>query len=274
MKVNKLSYSDHMRKMFPGIELVPEDLLLLESFQVKYLPDRVPKKEFAALLKANPVIKRFLIAKFPPVKEFIKDIFSEIKPVSDSEIINSYSREALWEIADLIIYNKHPEVYDDRVRFNWEITEIISPDELKGKTVLDVGSGTGQLAFILAPYAEIIYAVEPIPGLRQLIRGKVQEKKLKNFFVVDGFLDALPFPESSVDVLMTSNAIGWNIEGELNEIERVVIQGGKAIHLMRTVGNKDKHPDHELLVSAEWGYTFTSIDNNNGMKFKYLKTIL
>jgi hypothetical protein len=36
-----MSYSDHLRKLLPGLNLVPEDLLLLESFQIKYLAPSV-----------------------------------------------------------------------------------------------------------------------------------------------------------------------------------------------------------------------------------------
>lgn len=266
-----MSYSDHLRKLFPGITLTPEDLLVLESFQIKYLPDRLPKKEFAALLRANPVLQRFFTAKYPPIKKFIDTVLDETEPIHDKKTTETYSQEMLWEIAELIVYNKYPEIYDKAVKFNWQLHEIIPAGELKGKIVLDVGSGTGKLAFLLAPYAGNIYAVEPISSLRQFIREKARERNINNLFVVDGFLDSLPFPDESIDILMTSNAIGWNISDELHEIERVVKQGGTAIHLMRTVGNKEKNPYHELLISPEWRYSYSRIENKDGLKMKYSK---
>lgn len=268
-----MSYSDHLRKLFPEITLIPEDLLLLESFQIRYLPDRVPKKEFAALLRANPVIMRYFIAKYPPVKNFIESVLNEIQPISDASSIEAYCQELLWEIGELIVYNKYPEVYDKKVKFNWRLDEIISPGSLQDKTVVDVGSGTGQLAFLLAPKAQTVYAVEPTESLRQLIRDKANERNMKNIFVVDGFLDTLPFPDNSVDILMTSNAIGWNINKELNEIERVLKQGGEAIHIFRILDKKDKNPFHELLISKEHGYTCKRIEEASGQKLRYSKII-
>ena len=47
-------YADRLRKMFQGVDLSVEDLYLLDGFQIGYLPDRVPQREFAAVLRAYP----------------------------------------------------------------------------------------------------------------------------------------------------------------------------------------------------------------------------
>ena len=39
-----MKYSKTLKELFIGITLNTEDLFLLETFQIKYLPDRVPKK--------------------------------------------------------------------------------------------------------------------------------------------------------------------------------------------------------------------------------------
>ena len=70
-----MKYYSILKQLFDGIELNAEDLLHLESFQIQYLPDRVPKKEFSTLLREYPFIERFLISKHPPIKDFINDIF-------------------------------------------------------------------------------------------------------------------------------------------------------------------------------------------------------
>ncbi len=267
-----MAYSDHLRKLFSGITLIPEDLLLLENFQIKYLPDRVPKKEFAALLRAHSILQRFFVSKYPPIEKFINEVLKEVEPISDSATIEAFCQELIWEIGELIIYNKHPEIYNKSVKFNWKLNEIMSPELLKGKTVIDAGSGTGQVAFLLAPFAKIVYAVEPIGSFRQFIRDKAIRKKLHNIYVVDGFLDSLPFPDNFTDILLTSNAIGWNINEELHEIERKTKAGGEAIHLARTIGNKDKNPFHELLISEKWGYAFSKAEGRSGLKMKYSKT--
>jgi SAM-dependent methyltransferase len=187
-----MKYSKTLKKLFAGITLNVEDLLLLETFQIKNLPDRVPKKEFSVLLRANPVIHRYLISKYPPIENFINTILKENKPVNNKSIIEKYCQELLWEIADLIVYNKYPEVYDVKVEFTWDLDEIIQAKSLEGKVVIDAGAGTGRLAFLAAQFADTVFAVEPVTSLRRFIKDKASKENVKNLFVVDGFLDSIP----------------------------------------------------------------------------------
>ena len=60
-----MKYAKHLRETFPDTELCAEDLLLLEYFQIRYLPERVPQKEFATFLREYPIIHRYLIKKDP-----------------------------------------------------------------------------------------------------------------------------------------------------------------------------------------------------------------
>ena len=117
------------------------------------------------------------------------------------------------------------------------------------KFVVDAGSGTGRVALEAAYTAEIVYAVEPVTRLRQFIREKASRHRLKNLFVVDGFLHSLPFPRDSVGVLITSHALGWNLEDELREFERVVKPGGYVIHCPGTAEVSHEEEQHERLIS-------------------------
>ena len=268
-----MKYYSRLKKLFDGIELNADDLLLLESFQIQYLPDHVPPKEFSTLLQEYPFVKRFLISKHPPIKSFINDILKENKKINDKDLIDKHCDRLLWEIADLIVYNKHPEAYDKKVNFTWDISEIIPIEDLKEKVAVDVGAGSGMLTFLLANYASTVYAVEPIASFRNFIREKANKEKCSNIFAIDGFLDSIPFPENSFDILFTSNAIGWNLEKELQEIERVVKPGGQAIHIMRVSDNEIENPFHKRLISSDWNYNFFKYQDANGFKLKYVKTM-
>ena len=266
-----MKYYSMLKKLFDGIELKAEDLLHLDSFQIQYLPDRVPQKEFATLLLEYPYIKRFLISKHPPIKDFINGIINTDKTIIDKELISEHCDKLLWEIADLIVYNKYPEIYDDKIPFNWDISEIISPELLEEKTVVDVGSGSGMLAFLFAKHAKTVYAIEPIASFRKFIRDKARNEKISHVYAIDGFLDTIPFPENSFDILFTSNAIGWNLEKELTEIDRVVKPNGQAIHLMRA-GDEHENPHHERLISSDWNYTLYKYQDSGELKLKYIKS--
>jgi len=268
-----MKYAKRLRERFPSLTLIPEDLFFLESFQIKYLPDRAPQKEFAVLLHAIPIIKQFLISKYPPIEPFINSIIKKYKPLNNQILINEYCRELLWEIADLIIFNKYPEVFDSHANFNWDINEILPAKSLAEKIVIDAGAGSGRIAFLAAPFAKTVFAVEPVSAFRNFIREKAKKEEVHNLFAIDGFLDSIPLPDSSADILITSNAIGWNLSAELEEIERIVKSGGLAIHLMRNLNLKIENPFHDILISAKWKYAFKEYENSTEIKLKYSKII-
>ena len=267
-----MAYSQMLRKLFPEITLQNEDLLLLESFQVKDLTNRVTEKEFATLLRESPVVLRFLLIKYPGIDSFLRRILQENEAVDDPDLIDSHCEEALWEIADLIIYNKHPELYDQKAPTKWDIKDLTSICSLQGKTVADVGAGSGRIAFLVAPHAHTVFAVEPLSSFRSFMKEKSKDQEVKNLFVMDGTLDAIPLPADSLDVLITSNAIGWKLDEELQEIERVVKPGGHAIHLIQAESTHED-PYEKILASAPWKYQFTRDLSENTLKIKYYKEI-
>ena len=267
-----MGYSQSLRKLFPGITLEAEDLLLLETFQIRYLPDRALDKEFAVLLRDHPVVHRFLETKYPPIAEYLNTILSECKPTENKDASEKYCQEALWEIADLILYNKSPELYATQVRLKWDISEITSITSFEGKTIADVGAGSGRIAFMLAEFAKNVFAVEPVSSFRRFIREKAARENVNNLFVVDGFLDSIPLPDNSLDVLLTSNAMGWNLEDELPEIERVLKPKAHAIHLFLADAGTG-NPLHDVLVSPPWNYLLTGSEEDGKMKQKYFKTV-
>lgn len=261
-----------LREQYPEIILHAEDLLLLEAFQINYLPDRVAAKEFATLLSEYPVVHRFLVARCPHIASFLTKLLDENKLVTDSEQIKEHCREALWEIADLIIYNKHPELYDRKTRIQWDIIEITSVTSLDSKTVADIGAGSGRIAFLLAPHVQTVFAIEPIASFRSFMKEKAENQEVKNLFVMDGTLDSIPLPDDSLDVLITSNAIGWNLEEELKEIERVVRPGGCAIHLLQSESQLED-PLQGRATSEPWKYHYTQNIDERTMKIKYYKVL-
>jgi ubiquinone/menaquinone biosynthesis C-methylase UbiE len=265
-----MAYSKMLRELFPDITLHAEDLLLLEAFQIKYLPDRVAAEEFTILLREYPVVHRFMVNKYPPIASFFTRLLEENKRTADTHHIEEQCQEALWEIADLIIYNKHTELYDRNTSIHWDISEISSITSLEGKTVADVGAGSGRIAFLVAPHVQTVFAVEPLSSFRSFMKEKAADQEVHNLFVMDGTLDSIPLPDGSLDVLVTSNAIGWNLNEELKEIERVVKPGGYAIHLLHS-DQEHEDPLRETILSAPWTYQYIQDSAKKTMKIRYYK---
>jgi len=267
-----MTYSQKLQKLFPEVALHPEDLLLLETFQIKYLPERIAVKEFATLLTAYPIVHRFLFAKYPPIASFLSRILKENPATKDQALIEEHCHEALWEIGDLIIYNKSPERFDAQAPIKWEIGEISAITSLNGKVVADVGAGSGRIAFLVAPIAQTVFALEPLSSFRTFMKEKAVDKCVENLFVMDGTLDSIPLPDHSLDVLITSNAIGWNLSDELEEIERVIKPGGYAIHLLQS-NEQLENPFHETLTASPWNYTCLQEGDNKKLKLRYFARI-
>jgi SAM-dependent methyltransferase len=256
--------------MFRGVTLELEDLYLLESFQIAYLPGWAPERELAGVLWSTPALNRFLARKCPPVADFLNGILAQHPPISDPEELETATQRVLWTIEDLLVYNKCPEVYDALEFHNWDFTEVTSVVSLDGKSIIDSGAGTGRVALEAALSADSVFAVEPVTRLRQFIRDKAAETGLTNVFVIDGFNHAIPLPNSCGDVLITSHALGWRLEDELQEFERVVKKGGTIIHCPGTACRSGEE-EHLRLVSSDWGCAFATYEEADGTKRKYWK---
>jgi len=88
-----MKYASYLKKIFKDTRLHVEDLLLLESFQIRDFVSRAPKKELATLLRTYPVIHRFLIKKEPSVEKTLSKILKTNKQVNDPKTIDAHCNE-------------------------------------------------------------------------------------------------------------------------------------------------------------------------------------
>ncbi len=265
-----------LRKLFDGADLHIEDLYLLESFQIEYLQGWVPERELALVLWAHPRIDRFLREKSPDVSRFLDDVNERFGPAADEADLVDAEDTIVWTIADLLVYHRCPELYDRLPFHGWDFAEVTKITPLDDKVVVDVGAGTGRVALEAATLADTVVAVEPVGRLREFIRDKTALRGLDNVRVVEGFCHSIPLPDSFADVVITSHALGWRLEAELREFERVVKPGGYVIHCPGTAENphnKGEVEQHERLMSPEWGYEFARYRPSDGWKRKYWKRV-
>ncbi len=105
---------------------------------------------------------------------------------------------------------------------------IRSHADWAGRDVLDIGCGTGFHLPRFAVTASSVIGVEPHPPLAVLARRRV--RRLPGVTVLDGQAEALPVPDSSVDVAHArwSYFFGPGCEPGLAELRRVMRRGGTA----------------------------------------------
>jgi len=97
-----------------------------------------------------------------------------------------------------------------------------------GRTVLDLGCGSGFHLPRFAATAGRVYGVEPHPALLRLAARRT--RSLTNVSLLAGTAQAVPLPDASVDVVHARWAyfFGPGCEPGLAELDRVVRRGGAA----------------------------------------------
>ncbi len=269
-----MKYEEHCRKIFKGADLGVEDLYLLESYQIEYLQERAPKRELAAVIHAYPTLGRFFVNKCPKIKDFLEELTSRFAPSSSDEELECFGDSLVWEIADMLVYCKYPELYDDNIELCWDFSDVLEVTSIDNKVVIDGGAGTGRVTFQAEGRAAHVFAVEPNTSLRRFISQKAEKLSIRNVYPIDGFLDAIPLPDNTADVLITSNAIGWRLEEELREMERVVRQAGHIIHISEWLDKIEANPFHKVLISSNWQYQHVSKKNDGRQSIIYFKQVV
>ena len=96
-------------------------------------------------------------------------------------------------------------------------------DLREGRTVLDLGAGTGKLTRLLAPTGARILALEPVAAMRAKLAAAVPQAEL-----LDGTAEDIALPNGSVDAVVVGQAFHWfDAVRALSEIHRVLRPGGR-----------------------------------------------
>lgn len=129
--------------------------------------------------------------------------------------------ENRWDI----LYKEYPEVYDefagvpykpDWVAFLGKILKI----DWTGKTVVDVGSGSGLSTFDLAQRAKFVIGVEPNDAMRELAVKNAGKRNAKNVRFVKGWANRIPLEADSADVV-----VAFTASLDYEESARIVREG-------------------------------------------------
>ena len=213
----------------------PEDynfdcMLRMERFQIRLMlenPDGETKAAMAAALKANPKVAELFERKCPETAEKVRALVAQAPENLSPGQIREAEVTMLGAFEDFVIYTT-PEVMSEKCDFiyGWKKERLFELCELEGKTVLDVGSGTGRLAFAAAEKAAFVVASEPVDSLREFMRDEITRKGIRNMRVCDGLCHSLPFPDNCFDVVMSGHVVGDFFREEVDELTRITKPDG------------------------------------------------
>lgn len=207
-------------------------LLLMERFQLHYLCEHYRnhaewKRTMGIALRGNPAVKWYLIRKCPEQAALVEAIACESPDAEDAAELRRAEIYVLAAIEDFVTYTQ-PETMDQSCDFiyAWSKERLFEMADFQDKVVLDVGSGSGRLAFAAAERAKQVFASEPVDMLREYMCDQIVRRGIPNMRVVDGMAHCLPYPDDTFDIVVSGHVVGDDYEGEIAELTRVVKSGG------------------------------------------------
>jgi ubiquinone/menaquinone biosynthesis C-methylase UbiE len=130
-----------------------------------------------------------------------------------------------------IVYRKFPEEYELFSRSQEFLLEELFPVTLyRGRSVLDLGCGTGKLVDHIAPHAARLTGIDLIGPMLAVARRKCRLQSHVDFLV--GNFQSIPLPDASVDNVVSNMAFpssertGGGPEA-VRQLKRVLRRGGE-----------------------------------------------
>ena len=131
-------------------------LLLLEPLHVRYLAQRHPSAEMGTALKANPVVRWYLEQIYPPITAHIQACLALAEDDPTTQERRASELVILEGMQDWLIYVLDPALYDRLEFLGWDDNSLLNMADFKNKVVIDVGAGTGRLAFTVPIIARVV----------------------------------------------------------------------------------------------------------------------
>ena len=159
------------------------------------------------------------------------------------------------------VYARHADQYELLVsREDYEdniLTTLREITPLEGMDIVDLGSGTGRLACLLAPFAKTMRAFDASAHMLDVAKARLTTSGLRNWQVDVADHRAVPVEDDMADVVISGWSICYTVVWEadwrteldkaLAEMQRIVRPGGTVIILeTQGTGSTSPHPPEPM----------------------------
>jgi len=223
------------------------------------------------VLKYNPAIQWYFSEKCPEVKERVDNL---VKNTQNNLLQDDIRKSEMYilDAKDSFVVYVYPEIMEelDYIK-HWKAETLISMADFHNKIVLDIGSGTGRLAFSVINMVKELYAIDPVDRLREYLKYKRDKLGIKNMRILDGTIEEIPFPENIFDIVMSGHVMGDDYDKEMEEMTRVAKNGG---YIITCVGeDNSKREENKDMIRLGFEYTYYK-SKLGGDIYNYKKKII
>lgn len=256
--------------------LLMDRWMLQQFIGLKDSPMYQTNEEYRTLLGTilayNPAICWYFENKCPESTERVKKLIQSIPKNLSNDIVKEREVQFM-DIMDTMFVYTYPEVMNTNCSYirDWDSERLLSIVDFSDKIVLDIGSGTGRLAFAAAKKAKKVYASEPGDCMREFMRDKIKKEKISNVVVLNGTIETIPFEDNTFDIAMCGYVLGVDIKKEVANLERVTKDGGYIINCMGDDDRKNDKPN-ELLLNDGFEYSHY-VSKTGGDVYRYWKKV-
>lgn len=248
--------------------------LLMDRWMIRFIA-RMDCPEFreklGIVLAYNPSVRWFFENKAPEIKSEVECMTKNAPIGLTQEEVRNSEIYVINEIDSFVVY-VYPEAMEEcpYIKY-WSEDRLTSMIDFTGKKVLDLGSGTGRLAFVAAKTAKLVYASEPADRLREYMRDKIEKNNITNMFVVDGTVERIPFEDDTFDIVMSAHVLGDDYQKEYEEMKRVVKSGG---YIIECIGEDDRKREKPSDGLVKLGFSYNNYESvTGGVVYRYWKQV-
>src|SRR5690242_20270346 len=181
--------STHEQQLFEN-PFQLEDLMVFDDDALRHLLDShafgLTVELLGHGLQGGPEALTKRLERLLPVEQcacFLSKLHHPVAPDKAQRARQQILDSLFWELT----YWKTPDLYEELIEGEWlhpDLFPRLAPD-LCGSVVLDAGAGTGRASFAcLRAGAEVVYAMEPSPGLRRILERKRRQSPEADRLVV------------------------------------------------------------------------------------------